>query len=333
MESFTLFESTVIGFFSGVVASTYIAFVDSTGRYLGSVLDWVSLRPIVNTIATPDEKPLVFSFLLIVAVYTLYGLLVGALIKKSKKFKVSVITIIIVLVASILFQQVSNSAQISVAPEFNNSANEISSKTPARDSGQYFGNEVVGDLNNDGKNDVAFILARDYTDGTKSYYLSVALTTSNGHTGTNVISLGEKMELQKISINYGIIGVTYLDQVDNKTKTAYARINKGILESIKASDGSVALMWGEIIYNEKVQTFKPCGSSGMLWLTASSGLLKTIDAAQKAAASQVSPASSTIFGALVGKIVSAPTKGVGAGYKGGFSATEAIALVPNGVCQ
>jgi hypothetical protein len=141
------------------------------------------------------------------------------------------------------------------------------------------------------------------------------------------------MDLQKISINYGIIGVTYLDQVDNKTKTAYARINKGILEPIKASDGSVALMWGEIIYNEKVQTFKPCGSSGMLWLTASSGLLKTIDAAQKAAASQVSPASSTIFGALVGKIVSAPTKGVGAGYKGGFSATEAIALVPNGVCQ
>jgi hypothetical protein len=77
---------------------------------------------------------------------------------------------------------------------------------------QYFGNEAVGDLNNDGLPDVAFILTQS-TGGTGTfYYATVALKTAEGFTGTNAIGLGDRIAPQTTEIRDGEVIVNYADR-------------------------------------------------------------------------------------------------------------------------
>jgi hypothetical protein len=252
MKDFTIFESSIIGFFIGVVAATYAAFVDSTGGYLGGILNWVSLHPVSRMLSgafsIAENNFLTASFIFIVVVFSCYGLIAGIIIKKNKKAKYIVIGVVALFAVGVLFQQVNGSAQMpTMEPAAEMAAADgalyPTVETPVRPvhpavqtPEQYFGNEVVGDLNGDGKNDVAFILSRDDKARGTLYYLSTALTVDNGHQGTNLIYLGEKIDLESISIDHGIIGVSYFDRSSNASSTVYAKITNGKLESVKAVD-------------------------------------------------------------------------------------------------
>jgi hypothetical protein len=255
MKDFTVFESSVIGFFIGVVAATYVAFVDSTGGYLGGILNWVSWHPVsrmlLGALSITENNFLTAGFIFTVVVFSCYGLIAGIIIKKNKKAKYVIIGVAALFAVGIFFQQVEGSAQISATEGAAETAAEMAAagalyptiETPVRPVHpanqileQYFGNEVVGDLNGDGKNDVAFILSRDDKVRGTLYYLSTALAVDNGHVGTNLIYLGEKIDLESISIDHGIIGVSYFDRSSNASSTVYAKITNGKLESVKAVD-------------------------------------------------------------------------------------------------
>lgn len=238
MKNFTIFETTIIGFFVGVIVSTYLVFVSSTNGFIGQILNWISLRPLLQYFNISDNNILLYSFLFFVFIYSIYGLIVGVLIKESKRRAIFASLVIIFILGFSVYEQSNGST--SLPADFDNYYPQVATviKTVEKIPKQYFGNEVYGDLNNDYKNDIAFIIKRNDKDRGMLYYMSTAITIDDGHEGTNLIFLGEKIEPQRIFINNGVIGFEYIDNSSKKineiattsVKTIFARLNNGILE-------------------------------------------------------------------------------------------------------
>ncbi len=72
----------------------------------------------------------------------------------------------------------------------------------------YFGNEVEGDLSEDGISDIAFILTQE-TGTSTSYYLVAAIQTEGGYRGTSGALLGENIEPVGLAPELGGIRATY----------------------------------------------------------------------------------------------------------------------------
>jgi len=85
---------------------------------------------------------------------------------------------------------------------------------------QYFGNEAVGDLNNDGKADTALLLAQDGGGTGVFYFVTAALATSSGYTSTNAVFLGDRIAPQTTEIHNGIITVNYADRAPGEPFSA-----------------------------------------------------------------------------------------------------------------
>ncbi len=68
---------------------------------------------------------------------------------------------------------------------------------------RYFGNEIKHDLNDDGREDVVFILTQQ-SGGTGTFYYAVAaLNTPTGYVGSEGYFLGDRILPQSIAINEG----------------------------------------------------------------------------------------------------------------------------------
>ena len=77
---------------------------------------------------------------------------------------------------------------------------------------EYFGNDVRGDFNRDGTEDVAFILTQSGSWTGVFFYVVVAIKTSNGYKGTNAILLGDRIAPQTIEFKNNEIIVNYADR-------------------------------------------------------------------------------------------------------------------------
>lgn len=83
----------------------------------------------------------------------------------------------------------------------------------------YFGNEIISDLNGDGMKDIAFILTQSMPRGEVLYYLAVAIYTSTGYVGTNTIFLGDRIAPQTTSVNDREILVNFAERNDGESLT------------------------------------------------------------------------------------------------------------------
>lgn len=77
---------------------------------------------------------------------------------------------------------------------------------------RYFGNEVFGDLNGDGKEDVAFLLTQDPGGSGTFYYVVVAWRTESGYSGSNGVFLGDRIAPQSMAIENGLVVVNYAER-------------------------------------------------------------------------------------------------------------------------
>lgn len=77
---------------------------------------------------------------------------------------------------------------------------------------QYFGNEVFGDLNGNGKDDAAFLITQDGGGSGTFFYVVAALQTETGYEGTNAILLGDRIAPQTIELQDGMLAVNYTDR-------------------------------------------------------------------------------------------------------------------------
>ncbi len=228
MKKFSILESAIIGVLVGVVISAYNVFVLSMDGFIGKILGWVSLKPLLDMIKVHDDSLLLVSFLFFVVVYTIYGIIIGLLIRNSKKATMTAFVVIALLAVGTFFEQVNGTANMVKAPEadyFSASAINSIPKVPK----QYFGNEAIGDLNADGKDDVAFIIRREDDDRGVLYYLTTALASENGRQGTNLIYLGEKIQPENIAIENGIISISYTD-LSNSESTSTLMISAQVVD-------------------------------------------------------------------------------------------------------
>ncbi len=105
------------------------------------------------------------------------------------------------------------------------------SKTTTR----VFGNEVMADINNDGMEDVAFILTSDGGGTGTFYYVVAALKTATGYTGTNAVFIGDRIAPQTTEFHNGFIVVNYADRGIGEPMTAPATI--GVSKTYTVDNG------------------------------------------------------------------------------------------------
>lgn len=114
---------------------------------------------------------------------------------------------------------------VSVSPVAPGSATTVTTR--------YFGNEAHGDLNGDGKDDVAFLVTQDGGGSGTFYYVVAAVATNNGYSGTNAILLGDRIAPQTTEIRSGTIIVNYADRKADDPMSVPASI--GVSKYLKLS--------------------------------------------------------------------------------------------------
>lgn len=232
MKKFTVLETTILGFFVGVVISAYLTFLSSTGGFIGITLNWISLRPVFNLITVPENQIVAASFIFSVSVYTLYGAFVGLVAKKLSRPNFVIFPVIFILLGLAAYEQTKNIGTVAIAnDEFMQTGAVIQAKPKIQK--QYFGNEALGDLNADNQEDIAFLIHRDDDSRGVLYYLTTALTTETGKEGTNLIFLGDGVEPQTLSIDNGIISVGYITKENSETQVIKARVINNVLEKVE----------------------------------------------------------------------------------------------------
>ncbi len=100
---------------------------------------------------------------------------------------------------------------------------EIVPGSASKDVFQYFGNEARGDFNNDGFEDVAFLLTENSGGSGTFYYAVAALGGKDKCIGTNAILLGDRIAPQTTEFNGSII-VNYAKRPENQPMTTQPSI-------------------------------------------------------------------------------------------------------------
>ncbi len=231
MKRLTVLETSIIGFFIGVVVAAYTTFLISNGGFVGHALHWISLRPLLVQFHIPENQVLITSFAFFVTVFTLYGAIVGLIIKKLTRAAYVIIPIIL-LVGGLIFaeQNAGSKKHVIVDDVFAHTATvlQATNKTPK----QYFGTEARGDLDGDGKEDVAFIINRNDDSRGMLYYLAAALNGETGYTGTNLIFLGDEVVPKNIYITDNIITIEYSITATKELEIIQAHVTGGVLQRI-----------------------------------------------------------------------------------------------------
>ena len=118
---------------------------------------------------------------------------------------------------------------------------------------RYFGNEVKHDLNDDGREDVAFLLTQETGGSGTFFYVVAALNTPAGYVGSDAVLLGDRIAPQSTSMDEGatingtnrknVIVVNYAVRLPNEPFTVQPSLGKSIwlkLDSDTMKLGEVA---------------------------------------------------------------------------------------------
>ena len=111
---------------------------------------------------------------------------------------------------------------------------------------QYFGNEVVHDLNNDGRDDIAFIMTQKTGGSGTFFYVVAALNTPDGYVGTEGVLIGDRISPQSTNMGKGnIIVVNYADRKSGESFAIAPSVGKSIWLLLDPK----TLQFGEVAQN------------------------------------------------------------------------------------
>ncbi len=97
---------------------------------------------------------------------------------------------------------------------------------------RYFGNEAYGDLNGDGQDDVAFLVAQEGGGSGLFYYAVVAIKTDTGYKTTNAFLIGDRVSPQS----------TYIPKNSSELQVNYAERKVGEPMTTQPSVGATLLL-------------------------------------------------------------------------------------------
>lgn len=111
---------------------------------------------------------------------------------------------------------------------------------------KYFGNEIQKDLNNDGKQDVAFLLTEEMGGSGTFYYVVAALATDTGYEGSQAVLLGDRISPQTTESGpENSIIVNYLDRGPKDPMATAPSIGKSLRLILDAK----TMQFGEVAQN------------------------------------------------------------------------------------
>lgn len=98
---------------------------------------------------------------------------------------------------------------------------------------QYFGNEYVTDLDDDGREDVVFLLTQEAGGSGLYYYVVAALNTERGYVGSDGYLLGDRISPQSIELSPNprhehVITANYADRAQGVPMTAQPSFGKSV---------------------------------------------------------------------------------------------------------
>ncbi|TAJ13106.1 hypothetical protein EPO56_03440 [Patescibacteria group bacterium] len=96
---------------------------------------------------------------------------------------------------------------------------------------RYFGNELATDLNDDGREDIVFLLTQETGGSATFYYAVAALNMENGYVGSDGYLLGDRIapqttEVSKNPRHKNVIVVNYADRRVGEPMTATPSVGK-----------------------------------------------------------------------------------------------------------
>jgi len=124
------------------------------------------------------------------------------------------------------------------------SASDSASRTITR----YFGNDLNIDLDNDGREDVAFILTQETGGSGVFYYAVAALNTNAGYIGSDGYLLGDRIAPQTINASpnprhKNVVVFNYADRAPNEPMTARPSFGKSVYLKIDSTN----MRWGIVV--------------------------------------------------------------------------------------
>ena len=108
---------------------------------------------------------------------------------------------------------------------------------------EYFGNEIRKDLNDDGREDVVFLLTQNSGGTGTFFYVVAAVATDNGYVGSKAFPLGDRIAPQTTESGNGkVVIVNYADRRPNEPMTTQPSVGKSASLVLDAQ----TLEWGVV---------------------------------------------------------------------------------------
>ncbi len=121
-------------------------------------------------------------------------------------------------------------------------------ESAARVVTQYFGNELVTDLNGDGRNDVVFLVTQETGGSGTFFYVVAALNTEDGYVGSDGYFLGDRIAPQSINESTNprhkyVIVANYADRAEDEPMTAQPSVGKSAYLKLDTEH----MQWGIVV--------------------------------------------------------------------------------------
>ncbi len=110
---------------------------------------------------------------------------------------------------------------------------------------KYFGNELKTDLNNDGREDVVFLLTQETGGSGTFYYVVASLNTERGFVGSDGYFLGDRIAPQTTEVSQNpnhknVIVVNYADRAKDEPMTTPPAVGKSVYLKLDVE----SMQWG-----------------------------------------------------------------------------------------
>lgn len=125
---------------------------------------------------------------------------------------------------------------------------EAASGSASKITTRYFGNEFKTDLDNNGREDVVFLVTQEIGGSGVFFYVVAALNTEQGYVGSDGFLLGDRIapqttELSKNLRHKNVIVVNYADRALNDPFTIKPSIGKSVYLKIDKE----SVQWGIVV--------------------------------------------------------------------------------------
>ena len=125
---------------------------------------------------------------------------------------------------------------------------EASPGSASRVATRYFGNELKTDLNDDGREDIVFLLTQQRGGSGTFFYAVAALNTEAGYLGSDGYLLGDRIAPQTTVVSRNprhknVIVVNYADRRPDEPMTARPSVGKSVYLKLNAE----TVRWGIVV--------------------------------------------------------------------------------------